>query len=86
MIGQAMFYANLPGEPAAGKKKKIKDKSEKEWDVAVPNDVKFQYVKVKNGYGYLMKRSEVSFLRLIWPVLQGIISRASHANGCPGHE
>jgi len=61
LLGQALFYANLPGQPAAGEAK-VKDLSGREWDFKIPAGFRFQFVKdsnAPNGHGLLMKRVDV---------------------------
>lgn len=63
MMGQATFFAHLPGDPVAGEQK-VTDNKGRQWDIALPGGFKFQYKKAdhaKNGHGYLLNGIEVSF-------------------------
>ena len=57
MLGQAKLFANLPGAPGAGESK-VKDKSGKEWDLAVPAAFHFWYVHDEKA-GMAIKRTEI---------------------------
>jgi hypothetical protein len=61
MIGQALLYANLPGEPTA-QEKKVKDLQGREWDVKIPGGFHFEYVKQAGAPhdGIVLKRTEIT--------------------------
>lgn len=56
--GQAKLFGNLPG-PAADGEIRVKDKTGKEWDIAIPGGWINEYVKYENELGWAIKRSEV---------------------------
>jgi len=56
MIGQAMMYADLPGEPAAGESK-VASADGRKWDLVIPGAFRFHCVK--GGESYLLKRAEM---------------------------
>jgi hypothetical protein len=61
MIGQAMLFGNLNGNPAPGEKK-VKDRQGREWDMGLPAAFHFHYVKdpeAENGGGIVLKRTEI---------------------------
>lgn len=58
MIAQATLFGNLSGNPAEGEEKK-KDKSGREWDIAVPSGFHVHYVKGGDNGGLLIDKAEI---------------------------
>ena len=57
MVGDAIFYADLPGD---GGEKKHVDENGKKWDLGQPSMFRFLYVKDEQAPGgFLIKRTEV---------------------------
>ena len=59
IMGQAKLFGNLSG-PAADGEIRVKDKTGKEWDVAIPGGWINEYVRYGNELGLAIKRSEVA--------------------------
>jgi hypothetical protein len=62
MIGQAIVYANLPGQRAEGEQERVRDQGKgEEWDVKVPAAYRFQYRKDPEGVhgGIRLQKTEV---------------------------
>ena len=60
MLGQAQFFANLPGAPTP-QEQKAKDLQGRQWDVKIPSAFYFSYVKHSGARhdGILMKKAEI---------------------------
>ena len=70
MIGRAMMWANLPGEPAPGETKK-KDADGKEWDLVGPGGFRFFYVKEGNNFAL----SRLEMMADTAPLTLGLVRR-----------
>jgi hypothetical protein len=61
MLGQAKLFANPPGQPAV-RERKVNDKSDKEWDMAVLVAFHFWHMnneKTESGLGMAIKRTKI---------------------------
>ncbi|KAJ4344576.1 uncharacterized protein N0V89_012320 [Didymosphaeria variabile] len=74
MLGQAYFFAELPGN-ATAQEKKAQDLAGREWDVKIPAAFHFVYVKQKDAShdGIVLKRTEIMSDSL--PAVQILMAR-----------
>lgn len=76
MLGLAIMWVKLPGEPAAAEGeagKKVTDASGREWDLAIPGCFHFEYETQGDGKSLLLRRTAV--MADTAPLLLGMVRR-----------